>query len=113
MSLRGTGDEVRDFMHVADLAAGIESIAHSGECRGEVWNVASGRGTRIADISSVLAGIAGFKGKIRFDGEQIPGYPTRWQADVARLDRLGFNMEHTLESGLAATWRWYQSLAHV
>jgi nucleoside-diphosphate-sugar epimerase len=112
VSLRGTGKEMRDFVYVADFASAIEAVARNAEGRGEAFNVASGTGTRISDIASMLARVAGFKGRIAFDGQPMAGYPLNWQADIGKLTRAGFAQAHTLESGLAATWDWYCSQAH-
>ena len=53
----GNLDVVRDFTDVRDVVRGYRLLAERGE-PGEVYNLGTGRGTKIADALDILAGLA-------------------------------------------------------
>lgn len=102
------GRQVRDFLHVEDLAAAFVALLRS-EVRGPV-NLASGRATTIADVVNTLAKLAGNPGAVRLGARPAPvGEADRVVADVSRLrDEVGFRPRFRLAEGLADTlefWR--------
>ena len=105
-----SGVQVRDFLHVADVAAGLVAAAESALTG--VVNVGSGEPVTIRQIVETLEQLTGRKGLARFGAR--PDHPTDPPfvcADVSRLrGATGWRPAFTLISGLEDTIRWSKSL---
>ena len=106
LTLGGTGEETRDFVHAADVAAALALLADRAPAEGEIYNLATGRETSIAELAEVLA--TALKREVRaiFDGRSRPGDPRNWRADISKLRVLGFQPALSLEDGLAQIAQW-------
>jgi UDP-glucose 4-epimerase len=106
LTLHGTGEESRDFIHAADVARALALLAEGAPAEGEVYNVATGSETTIRELAGRLLAHLGRTEEPEFDGRSTPGDPRNWRADVARLAALGFAPATALEDGLrsVATW---------
>lgn len=115
----GAGNNVRDWLHVEDHARALWLILTKGTI-GESYNV-GGSGERrnieiveaIADLldqqSEALPSGAPRRSLIRFVSDR-PGHDHRYAIDASKIEReLGWTPQHTVESGLAETVRWYLS----
>lgn len=100
LSSLGCSDDSRDFIHARDIATAIELIANNGELHGEVYNVANGEEVPIGLLARKILNQMGQSKKIIFDGNRVPGNPSRWHADISKLKALGFHPEVAFESGL-------------
>ena len=103
------GDQVRDFMHVEDVAAAFAALADSS-VTGAV-NVASGEPVAVREVVDGLADAAG-----RPDLPQpgaLPdreGDPPRLVADATRLrEEVGFRPRIGLAEGLRGSLEWLRS----
>lgn len=102
-----TGEQVRDFLHVADAAAGIVHVLES-DLRGPV-NVASGRPLEVREIVRTIARLVGHEDRIEWGATLArPNDPPFVCADVSKLAASGFTPAFDLESGLRATIAWAQ-----
>lgn len=106
LALRGTGGESRDFIHAADIARGLLVLATKAPCEGEIYNLASGRETTVAELATLLVAALGSKAVATFDGVATPGDPLHWRADITRISALGFTPSIPLEQGLHAAAAW-------
>jgi nucleoside-diphosphate-sugar epimerase len=104
-----TGDQVRDYLHVDDVAAALAAIA-LGAADGVV-NVASGRAVTVREIVLAASRAAG-----RPDVVDLGALPRDLReppyvvADVSRLrDVFGFTPRIGLEEGLSLTAAWWAS----
>ena len=104
--LRGTGGESRDFIHAADVARALRQIVDTAPCTGEIYNLASGIETTIAELAERVLQQLGRAIPVRFDGSQTPGDPLHWRADISRIHALGFHPRITLEKGLESFAAW-------
>jgi GDP-4-dehydro-6-deoxy-D-mannose reductase len=66
----GNLDVVRDFTDVRDVVRGYRLLAERGAA-GEIYNLGSGRGTRIADALNTLAGLAGAPVEVYVDPARV------------------------------------------
>jgi UDP-glucose 4-epimerase len=106
VSLQGTGQESRDFIHVSDIARALMSISEVAPMCGEVYNLAAGREVKIVDLAQMVLGCLDYEGELRF-GDTVPvGVPLNWRADVSNIFALGFSPQVTLDSGINnfVTW---------
>jgi len=105
------GTQVRDFLHVADVAAGIVAVLDS-VAEGPV-NIGSGQGVAVADLVRTLGRLVNRPDLIGIG--DLPGNPNeapRVVADVQRLrTEIGWAPRFDLESGLAATVDWARGAA--
>ena len=106
LRLRGTGGESRDFIHAADVARALRQIVEAAPCTGEIYNLASGIETTIAELAERILRTLGRTIPVRFDGAQTPGDPRHWRADISRLRALGWEPRVTLEKGLESIAAW-------
>jgi UDP-glucose 4-epimerase len=102
----GTGEESRDFIHADDIAAAVEHIVSNELCG--IFNVASGKETRIAELAVMLKRYLGSHADIEFTGESRTGDPLLWQADMTRLEETGFRPTISLEEGLKSYVDWFR-----
>jgi GDP-4-dehydro-6-deoxy-D-mannose reductase len=59
-------DVLRDFLHVADVAAAYIALAERGR-RGDVYNVASGKGARVSELAADILRRAGVSAEVSSD----------------------------------------------
>ncbi|MBC8131297.1 MAG: NAD-dependent epimerase/dehydratase family protein [Rhizobiaceae bacterium] len=100
----GTGVARRDFLHADDAARALLTIgkAHSG-----LFNIASGTTVPIGRVVEILSEVSGVA-DVEWDRTKPDGQLDR-SYDVTRIAQLGFEVHHTLETGLAETYEWYAS----
>ncbi len=106
LELRGTGAESRDFIHAADVARALVLLAEKAPAHGEIYNLATGRETMIAELARLILGVLEQSGSPAFDGINPSGNPFRWQADISRIAALGFAPTLSLETGLRQVANW-------
>jgi nucleoside-diphosphate-sugar epimerase len=102
-----TGEQQRDFLHVADAGAGIVQVLES-ELTGPV-NVASGNAVRVRDVVLAIARAIGGDAEKRIAWGALPARPNDPSlvcADVTKLASTGFRPAFDLESGLRRTVEW-------
>jgi len=105
MEVWGTGQPLREFLHVDDAADGIVFVLknYSGE---QFLNIGSGSEISIADLAMLVRDIVGYRGRIRFDAAKPDGTP-RKVVDISRMKALGWTPRISLADGLEQTYRWY------
>jgi nucleoside-diphosphate-sugar epimerase len=105
------GEQVRDFMHVRDVADALVALMRS-DATGPL-NVASGRAVSIAEVLDLIGELTGSPQLIDRGARPTPASePPRIVADVARLTHeVGFRPRVLLRDGLAATIDWWRAQA--
>jgi GDP-L-fucose synthase len=104
----GTGRASREFLYVDDAAEGIVDAAARYSSEKPV-NLGSGQEISIAELTTLIAELAGFSGEIVWDHSKPDGQPRRW-LDTARAEReFGFRASTNLRDGLEQTIEWYRS----
>ena len=111
----GTGENVRDWLHVEDHARALALVLQKGRL-GQSYNI-GGRNERsnlavveaIADILDELLPVAEGPRRrlIRFVGDR-PGHDLRYAIDASKIEReLGWHAQENFDSGLRKTIQWY------
>lgn len=104
-----TGEQIRDFLHVADAAEAIVRVLEAPSLTGPV-NVASGRPVTVRDVVRTIAELLGKAEDVAWGAvEARPNDPPFVCADVARLRSTGFRPARDLEDGLRDTIAWARS----
>jgi GDP-L-fucose synthase len=100
IALMGTGNALREFLHVDDLADGLVFLMRNfSEC-GPI-NIGTGRDISIRDLAQAVAQAMDYRGKIRFTGEGPDGTP-RKVLDISRISSMGWSPARSLNEALPA-----------
>jgi GDP-L-fucose synthase len=103
----GTGDEVRDFLHVEDFARGcLLTMEKHAAC--DPINIGYGTPVTIRHVVEIILEAAGHgSADVRFDASKPTAIPVRL-VDTSKARRLlGFEPRISIESGLRDLVRWY------
>ncbi len=94
------GEQVRDFMHVGDVAGALVALLESA-FEGAV-NIGSGQGTSVRDFVLRASAIGRYSDNVRLGARTArSGEPASLVADVRRLaSEIGYQPKYTLEEGL-------------
>ncbi|TWB96927.1 UDP-glucose 4-epimerase [Bradyrhizobium macuxiense] len=113
LALGGTGNEIRDWTDVRDVARLLANVAEAPSAQEtfRVINGGSGRGTSVADIAAGLIGRWDGKTVVRHSGVSRPGDPMSLLADDAMLRQIGFDWRIPLDQGLADYVTWFKGQA--
>jgi GDP-L-fucose synthase len=103
----GTGQAKREFMHVDDCARAIVFCLENYD-QEDILNVGTGEDQTIRELAQTVARVVGYQGRIVFDSAKPDGTP-RKLLNTSRLAALGFKPGISLEQGLADTYAWYLS----
>jgi dTDP-glucose 4,6-dehydratase len=104
----GTGNNVRDWLHVADHCRGIYAVLMNGKS-GEVYNIGGGRELTNNEITSlILKAMDADASSIQYV-EDRKGHDLRYSVDWIKIKReLGYEPQVKFEEGLRETIQWYQ-----
>ncbi|MCC7492737.1 MAG: dTDP-glucose 4,6-dehydratase [Fimbriimonadaceae bacterium] len=109
ITIYGDGSATRDWLHVDDNCAGIETVLERGE-PGEAYNIGADNERNIVQNARLVLQVVG-KGEelLRFiDQDKIrPGHDVRYCVDSRKLRALGWEPVVPVEDGLRATVQWY------
>lgn len=102
----GTGQEVRDFLYVKDVARGcLLALARSPEC--DALNLGSGRRISVKELAELITRLAGHEIPLTFDSARPSTIPFRL-VDVSKArTEIGFEAAVSLEDGLTETLHWF------
>jgi len=103
----GTGKLTRGFLYVEDAAEGI-LLATEKYNKSDPVNLGTDLEISIRDLAELIARLAGFKGKIKWDTSKPGGQPRR-KLDTSRAEReFGFKAKMDFEEGMKRTIEWYR-----
>lgn len=107
----GTGQNVRDWIHVRDHCRGIEAALLKGR-PGEVYNFGGSSELTNLELTHLLLELLGKpRSLIRFVTDR-PGHDLRYAIDWSKARReLGWSPQIPFRQGLQDTIAWYQSHA--
>jgi UDP-glucose 4-epimerase len=105
----GDGSQTMDFVYVEDIAR-ANILAMNADVTDEVFNVASGVETSLADLARMLLKVMGSDLEVQFGPERTVNKVSRRLADISQArDRIGFEAETSLEEGLTALVQWWRA----
>ena len=104
----GTGENVRDWLHVDDHCRGIYSVLMNGRS-GEAYNIGGGRELTNNKITSlILEAMGADESSIEYV-EDRKGHDLRYSVDWTKINReLGYEPQVKFEDGLKETIQWYR-----
>ncbi len=108
-SFFGTGEEIRDWLHVRDAARLLVDAINFASADCPVINGGTGRGVTIREILTILGGFWRPKLVPTFSGQVRSGDPANYIASVSRSVNLGFTPEVILDEGLSEYVEWFRA----
>lgn len=105
LTVWGSGTPLREFLHVDDLADACVFLLQTYSDEAPV-NVGYGKDIAIGDLARLVARTVGFEGEIVFDTSKPDGTPRKLM-DSSKLHAMGWKPSIPLETGLAATYRYF------
>ena len=101
------GKQSRDFVHVSDIAAGIEAALDPGRADGQALNLAGGRSISVLEVARVLADGLGVSLEPQILGDYRAGDIRHCFAAIDRArDLLGFSPQVEFEDGIRELAGW-------
>jgi dTDP-glucose 4,6-dehydratase len=107
--LYGEGDNVRDWLHVADHCRGIQLVVEKG-LPGEFYNIGGGRELSNRELTEKLLEATGRDWSYvqEISDPRGGGHDLRYAIDYRKLGALGYQPRIGFEQGLAQTVRWFR-----
>ena len=101
----GTGNPLREFLHVDDLADACVFLLENYNDDLHI-NIGSEEEISIKVLSELISSVVGFKGEIHWNVDLPDGTP-RKKLDTSKLNGLGWFPKISLLDGLTQTYQWF------
>jgi GDP-L-fucose synthase len=105
VSIWGTGNALREFLYVDDLAEAVFVMMDKYEDK-QFLNVGTGTELKIKDLAYLIKEVIDFKGELFFDTTKPDGMP-RKLLDISKISKLGWKPKISLKEGLEKTYRYF------
>ena len=103
----GTGENVRDWIHVHDHNVGVDLIVRNGKV-GEVYNLGGhSERTNLTVVKTILKQLGKSEDLIEFVSDR-KGHDLRYAIDSTKVEKeLGWERTYNFEDGIKETIDWY------
>lgn len=107
LPIYGSGQNVRDWLHVKDHCAAIDLVVQQGK-PGEIYNIGgNNERTNLETVKKILSFLNKSETLIRFVKDR-QGHDRRYAIDASKIRRqLGWSPQYTLDTGIKETVEWY------
>jgi len=106
--LYGDGLNVRDWIHVLDNCAGVDTVLRKGTI-GEIYNIGGGNETTNRELTSmVLANMGVGEEMVEYVQDRL-GHDRRYSIDCSKANTLGWKPSRDLDVAIAETVEWYRA----
>lgn len=102
----GTGEEIRDFIHVKDATRFFELVLAKNEP--EIYNCGSGCATPVKEILNKICKNFECEKELVFDNIIQEGNPECLLADISKARAIGFLPEISIDEGIKRYVRWFR-----
>jgi GDP-L-fucose synthase len=107
VKLWGSGNALREFLYVDDLAKAIYKIVETEFFKYDILNVGSGTEITIRDLAELICKILEFEGEIQWDVSMPDGTP-RKVLDSSLISEIGWVPSVSLETGLIEAINYFE-----
>ena len=105
VSIWGTGNPRREFLHSDDLADAVLFLMENYN-DSEIVNVGCGEDQTIKVLAETISEVVGYSGSLEFDSSRPDGTPQKI-LDISKIRVLGWTPEIPLKNGLEQVYQWY------
>lgn len=106
--LYGDGLNVRDWIHVMDNCAGVDTVLRKGTI-GEIYNIGGGNETTNRVLTEkVLTNLGAGDDMIDYVQDRL-GHDRRYSIDCSKANALGWKPTRDLDTAIAETVEWYRA----
>jgi len=105
ISIWGTGNPRREFLHSDDLADAVLFLMENYN-DSEIVNVGCGEDQTIRVLAETISEVVGYSGSLAFDSTRPDGTPQKI-LDISKIRVLGWTPEIPLIKGLEQVYQWY------
>ena len=105
VTLWGSGNPMREFLHVDDLAQAV-LFALENVLPEYLYNVGTGTDVSIKNLAKIIQATTGHKGDIIWDASKPDGTPRKWM-DSSKMHALGWQPTYSLSQGIMQTYAWF------
>jgi dTDP-glucose 4,6-dehydratase len=106
--LYGTGENIRDWLHVDDHTRGIALVVTGGRA-GEIYNIGGGTELSNRELTRLLLDATGRDWSYVDQVEDRKGHDLRYSVDIGKIRaELGYEPQVPFEQGLADVVQWYR-----
>jgi UDP-glucose 4-epimerase len=112
ITLFGTGDETRDYIHIKDFLQVVSLIIEKGEHNASRYNVANGIEVSTKELATKLITNLGKGNELNFNEIVREGDPIRWVADLQKVKKLGYKQTLSINEGLHQYADWFKSIVN-
>lgn len=115
VELGGTGEELRDWTDVRDVARALIQMAELASCQAPVLNIGTGIPTSIREIAEMVIAhwntgeVGAAAHPLTFSGQSRAGDPFSLVADSSRMHSQGIRCTTPVSCGVAEYVRWFQA----
>ena len=114
VTIYGSGEQTRDFTYVTDVCDALiqvlEEMSDSGtnhsKAAGQVFQVGTGRKTRIIDLIETLRGVTGIDFPVVHAPERRGEIVANWSSCAKIRETIGWSARTSLDEGVRKTWEW-------
>jgi UDP-glucose 4-epimerase len=110
VNLFGSGIESRDYIHVNDILQQIILAINNADFRGEAINVGNGKEIKVKEIVDIYKAYHSKAFEFSFNGENRPGDPLNWCADISKMKEWGYIQTVNIEQGVMDYINWVKNL---
>ncbi|MBT5833949.1 MAG: GDP-L-fucose synthase [Deltaproteobacteria bacterium] len=106
ISIWGTGNPRREFLHSDDLADAVLFLMENYN-DSEIVNIGCGEDQTIRVLAETIREVVGYSGSLEFDSSRPDGTPQK-MLDISKIRVLGWTPAIPLKNGLEQVYQWYK-----
>jgi UDP-glucose 4-epimerase len=109
LPITGSGEETRDFTYVTDLVDGLLRAGYFEQAKGQEFNLASSKETRVIDLANMINEALGNNADIKFVNRRKWDTKSRLLASTDKAkDLVGYAPKVEFKEGLMNTIEWFK-----
>jgi dTDP-glucose 4,6-dehydratase len=106
LPIYGTGENIREWIHVSDHVAGIQVALENGS-PGQIYNIGSGNHLSNNNLATAITTLMGFGEDVKSYIPDRPGHDFRYSLNFAKIESIGMKIPSNFQNGLKETIDWY------
>jgi dTDP-glucose 4,6-dehydratase len=108
ISIHGSGEQIRDWIHAEDHGLGVLAILERGKI-GDTYMMGGDCEMSIIDTAKALVRVMGANEDVMEFIQDRPGQDKRYAIDFGKIEKeLGWKPKRTFDEGLAHMVQWYR-----